>query len=97
MQVTYFDRHTSMDSATRKLILRTINSLSDCPLGHSTSTIENWLYGSFDGYDYSKFATISHELESVTETDLELGNQIREIFQTISQYPRTQHLNNNNL
>lgn len=95
-EITFFNRHESMDSATRETILDAIRELHMCPLGHSTFTMENWLYGSFDGYDYSAVAIESHELQSVTEQDPELGKQISEIFNMIGKYPRTTEPNNNN-
>lgn len=96
MKIAFFNRHESMNSETRSTILDAINDLYECPLGHSTSTIQNWLYGSFDGYDYSAVAIESHELQSVTEQDPELGKQILEIFNMIGKYPRTNEPNNNN-
>lgn len=95
-QITYFNRHESMDSATHRMILDIINDLYDCPLASSTFILQNWLYGSFDGYDYSGAAIESHELQSVTEQDPELGKQILEIFNMIGKYPRTNEPNNNN-
>jgi hypothetical protein len=88
-QITFFNRHESMDSATRHEILDVISELHMCPLGHSTFTMENWLYGSFDGYDYSDVAIFSHELASITEVDAELGAKISELFGIIKNYPRT--------
>ena len=88
MKITYFNRHESMDSETRSMILDTINDLYDCPLGHSTFTMQNWLYGAFDGYDYSEVAIFSHELASITHVDSELGSKISEIFGIIEKYPR---------
>jgi hypothetical protein len=95
-QITYFNRHENMDSETRRMILDTINDLHMCPLGSSTFTMENWLYGSFDGYDYSEVAIFSHELASITNVDSELGAKISEIFGIIEKYPRTANPNNNN-
>jgi len=89
MQVTHFNRHQSMNSETRSMILETINELCDCPLGHSTFTVENWLYGAFDGYDYSEIAKPSNELASIMQADPSLGFKILLIFDTIEKYPRT--------
>lgn len=93
-QITYFNRHESMNSETRKMILETINDLYDCPLGPSTFTMQNWLYGSFDGYDYSDVAIHSHELATITHVDSELGAKISEIFGIIEKYPRIGRPNN---
>jgi len=95
MKPTYFNRHESMNSETRSTILNAINDLHLCPLGHSTFTIQNWLYGSFDGYDYSSVAMESHELSSIKEEDFELFEKILQIFNMIKKYPRTNEPNNN--
>lgn len=95
MKATYFNRHESMNSETRSTILNVIRDLDQCPLGHSTFTIQNWLYGSFDGYDYSTIAIESHELASIKEEDLELFEKILQIFNMIKKYPRTNEPNNN--
>jgi hypothetical protein len=76
-----------MSSETRGSILDIIADLAICPLGHSTFTMENWLYGSFDGYDYSEIAIPSRELASIKEVDPELAAKIAEIFATIKNYP----------
>ena len=89
-QITYFNRHENMDSETRKMILDVINDLYDCPLGHSTFTMQNWLYGLFDGYDYSEIAIFSPELASITFVDVELTCKISHIFSIIEKYPRIQ-------
>ena len=89
-QITYFNRHENMDSETRKMILDIINDLYDCPLGHSTFTMQNWLYGLFDGYDYSEIAIFSSELASITSVDVELTCKISHIFSIIEKYPRIQ-------
>lgn len=95
-QITYFNRHESMDSETRRMILDVIVDLRDCPLGCSTAIMENWLYGAFDGYDYSDAVIFSYELASITHVDPELGAKISTIFGIIEKYPRTKKPNNNN-
>jgi hypothetical protein len=75
-----------MSSETRKMILDTIIDLSECPLG-STIVVENWLYGSFDGYNYYEVAIQSNELASITAADPELGDKIVKIFDIINEYP----------
>ena len=94
-QITFFNRHESMDSETRGMILDIINDLYDCPLGHSTYTMQNWLYGSFDGYDYSDVALNSNELNSIRIVDAALATKLTQIFYIISIYPRTANPNNN--
>ena len=84
-QITYFNRHNNMDSATHEMIFDAMKELDDCPLGHSTITMQNWLYGLFDGYDYSDAVIFSHELLSITHVDPEF----------IEKYPRTAEPNGN--
>ncbi len=86
MEIRRFDRHENMSSETRKMILDTIIDLSECPLG-STIVVENWLYGSFDGYNYYEVAIQSNELASITAADPELGDKIVKIFDIINEYP----------
>ena len=87
MEIRRFNRHENMSSETRGLILNVIRELDECPLSVSTFTVENWLFGSFDGYDYSEYAITSTELASITEVDPALGNKIKEIFTLINSYP----------
>lgn len=87
-QITRFNRHESMDSETRSLILDTIKEVGNLPLGSSSYVMKNWLYGLFDGYDYSEFAISSHELASITSVDVELSCKISHIFSIIEKYPR---------
>lgn len=87
MDIRRFNRHEHMDSETRGMILETINELALCPLGPSASIMENWLYGAFDGYDYSEIAIFSTELATITHVDSELGAKISGIFGIIEKYP----------
>jgi len=91
MEIRKFNRHENMSSETQKLILETINDVALCHLGHSTFVVENWLFGSFDGYDYSEYAISSTELASITEVDPALGAKITEIFTLINSYPTLIH------
>jgi len=94
-KITYFNRHESMNSKTRSIILDIINDLYECPLSHSTFTIQNWLYGSFDGYDYSSVAIESNELNSIRNVDSELAEKILHVFNMIEKYERTNEPNRN--
>ena len=94
-KITYFNRHESMNSETREYIMKTIRDLDECPLGHSTFTIQNWLYGAFDGYDYSAVAIESNELQSIKQVDSELSEKILNSFNTIKKYKRTKEPNSN--
>jgi hypothetical protein len=84
-----------MNSETREYIMKTIRDLDECPLGHSTFIIQNWLYGAFDGYDYSAVAIESNELRSIKQVDFELSENILKVFNTIEKYKRTNEPNSN--
>jgi hypothetical protein len=88
MSIPRFNRHEHMDSETRAMILDANVDLSISELGHSTFIIENWLYGAFDGYDYSEHALVSTELKTVTDCDPELGLKLLDIFNKIKNYPK---------
>jgi hypothetical protein len=95
MQVTYFNRHENMDSETRFKILDLIKELSykcEC----DTFTLENYLYGSFDGYDYSEIVIKSDALAKLTFENVELALKVTDIFAIIEKYPRTKQPNNSN-
>ena len=99
-QITYFNRHQSMDSETRHLILDTIRELRFITYTENGEEkyfnhLENWLYGTFDGYDYSEYAIPSRELAIITHINSDLGAKISEIFGIIEKYPRTTQPNNN--
>lgn len=100
-QITYFNRHQSMDSETRSFILDTIRELRYITYTDESgkkkyfNRLENWLYGTFDGYDYSEFAITSKELAILTHINSDLGARISEIFGIIEKYPRTNQPNNN--
>jgi hypothetical protein len=92
-QVTFFNRHESIDSYMMDKIRGAIKELF--MLDVKTSTIENYLYGVYDGYDYSEIALDSKELLDIAFVSPQLGIQITEIFATIKNYPRTSEPNNN--
>jgi len=95
--VTFFNRHQSMEPETRSFILKTISKLHDCDDTsiRSVNAMANWLYGTFDGYDYSGVAIYSKALAEITHYDPDLGAEISEIFGIIEKYPRTPTPNNN--
>lgn len=99
-QITYFNRHQSMDSDTRSFILDTIRELRYITytdeLGEEKyfNSLENWLYGTFDGYDYSEFAIPSKEFAELAHTNIDISSKISEIFGIIEKYPRVELANN---
>ena len=95
-QVTYFNRHESMDSETRHKILDLISDLQiieNCSAGN----VINMLYGSFDGYDYSDEILGQHTLlNSLNDGgNNQLVKEILAIVSIINSYPRTAQPNNN--
>ena len=86
-QITHFDRHASMSKETHQEIMDLITELmlSDCKCAR---IILNWLYGAFDGYDYSEVVIFSKELAELSMHDAELAVKVAEIYSTIENYPR---------
>ena len=99
--ITYFNRHQSMDSKTREFVLDTIRELRYTSYTDENgkekyfNRLENWLYGTFDGFDYSEIAIHSNELAKLTFVNIDLACKLTDIFSIIEKYPRTTHPNNN--
>ena len=88
--IFYFDRHKSMSSETRneiRLIIREILHI-DC------TRMENWLYGLYDGYDYSGTEAFLPEVEKIAKQDPQLALRIISLYQVIDTYPLTTQPNN---
>jgi hypothetical protein len=94
-QITFFNRHENMDSETRFFILDVIKELCYKCETTNTARIENWLYGAFDGYDYSSIAIFSKDMADLTHENTDLACKVSEIFSIIEKYPRTAEPNNN--
>ena len=81
-EVIRFDRHSNMDSKTRKAIL---DLIIDVQMEIKDSfELVNSLYGLFDGYNY--FFTDEFQTELVKIKDTELGERIGDIYITINSY-----------
>lgn len=80
MSYTKFDRHESMDSKTRKEILNLISEVSD--LDNSPNSLENMLYGLFDGYLYEELQLLALKLPT------NLGAKIIRIYDICNRYPK---------
>ena len=81
-EVTRFDRHSNMDSKTRKVIL---DLISDIQIEIEDSfELVNSLYGLFDGYNYFFTDEFQTELAKIEHT--ELGERIGDIYITINSY-----------
>jgi len=93
-KTTYFNRHESMSSETRTQIMDLISDLMIIERCNPRNVI-NMLYGTFDGYDYGnsfKTDNLIQELQDGGNTGL--VNQIFEVADTISKYPRSSEPNN---
>ena len=81
-EVIRFDRHSNMDSKTRKAIL---DLISDIQIEIEDSfELVNSLYGLFDGYNYFFTDEFQTELAKIEHT--ELGERIGDIYITINSY-----------
>jgi len=94
-KTTYFNRHESMSSETRSAIKDLISDLmiiENC----NPDNVINMLYGSFDGYDYGdRFKNDILIQQFQDGGNIGLINQILEVAETISKYPRTEQPNGN--
>lgn len=83
--IFYFDRHASMSSETRQEVLSIIRELLevDCVL------MENWLYGLFDGYDYSGTDRFIPEVEKIAKQNPQLALRIIALYQVVDEYELT--------
>jgi hypothetical protein len=90
MNYTRFNRHEDMNSETRSEILSLIREIScDDNIEKSlSSTIENSLYGLFDGYLYESLQIDAQYLPT------NLAAKVIKIFNICSRYPKLETLNN---
>ena len=86
MSIPKFNRHEHMDSSTRGIILDCINELSDCET--ETRSIENMLYGFFDGFDYSDDIEESTEMNEIKIENPNLHLKILVICRIVKKYPK---------
>lgn len=94
-QITFFNRHESMDSETRRKILDLISDLrimENC----NPSRVENMVYGLFDGYDYSLLIESDALIQQLKDGgNTGLVNEIFAITAIVKSYPRTDEPNGN--
>ena len=97
LTITYFNRHESMDHATRNRTLDLISDLVIATSGSVPGSIMNMLHGLFDGYDYSDEIRAQHKfLNQLNDSvNTRLVNEILAITEIIKNYPRTNEPNNN--
>ena len=95
-KITYFNRHESMDSTTRGMILDLISDIriiENC----NPFNVENMLFGLFDGYDYSELIESDNLIQQFKDGgNTGLVNEILAITSIVKSYPRTDQPNGNN-
>ena len=84
-EIRRFDRHEHMDAQTREGILELINKLM--LLNTETFTVRNYLYGFFDGYDYSEVLPEHNEMKELKEESFELYLKVLGVCMIVSKYP----------
>ena len=87
MEITHFDRHESMNDETRSEILQVIKKLSFS--NESSFTLENYLYGLFDGYDYTSIILNSEDFKKIKDKDL--IDRLKKILEVVNKYPRVEY------
>jgi hypothetical protein len=73
-----------MNDETRSEILQVIRTLSFSD--ESSFKLENYLYGLFDGYDYTPFILNSEDFKNIK--DKELTDRVTKILDEVNKYPR---------
>ena len=79
-EIRRFDRQAQMDSETREEILDVLSE-SDTP-----KVLTNYLYGLFDGYDYSETANFKKEVEFLKRKNPKLHQRVVDIYKKIDKY-----------
>ena len=88
-----FDRHAEMSAETRHEILDLIKKPYDDKLydkleaqGLSFMEYENYLYGLYDGYDYSQTKRFKDTFAKVKKASLPLYKRIMKVYDTVGNY-----------
>ena len=80
---TQFDRHESMNSETRREIMDIISELRNVDAEiESLNTLENMMYGLFDGYLYENVQLYALELPTGIAT------RIMKVYDICNRYPK---------
>jgi hypothetical protein len=82
-EVRNFDRHKQMDSNTRSEILDIIDEIDDID---GFRSLNNYLYGLFDGYDYSQTDDFKSDMEKLKSVNLNLFNRIQNVYSGVDKY-----------
>jgi len=79
-EIRRFNRQEQMDSETREEVLDT---LSDPDL---SGALTNYLYGLFDGYDYSETENFQKEMRKLKSKDMNLYDRVNRLYKKIDMY-----------
>jgi len=104
-EIRRFDRHANMGGETRRQILDYTNypiiyndmdkyeRLNEAlkKEGFRKSTFSNYLYGLFDGYDYSDTDTFKEQMAIIKKADPEFHKKISSIYEEIKSYPEVKY------
>jgi hypothetical protein len=85
-EIRRFDRHEQMSSEMRGEILDTINEFY---LIDGFRRLQNYLFGLFDGYDYSQTEYFKEEMDKLKVEHPNLYNRIQKIYHKIDTYSFT--------
>jgi hypothetical protein len=79
-EIRRFDRHEQMDSQTREEILDIVSE------PELRGALTNYLYGLYDGYDYSQTERFKEEMKNLKSKDSVLHDRINAIYKKIDKY-----------
>jgi hypothetical protein len=86
MNIQHFDRHAHMSQETLHEIHQCITELMH--IESDTYNLNNWLFGLFDGFDYTEQIISSPELAEVTHINPALGARISAVCGAVESYPK---------
>ena len=86
MEITFFDRHKWMTDELHTEIMDCISELhfSDC----STHALQNWLFGFFDGFNYSKQIVSSLQFRDLIAENFDLASRIAAVALECASFPK---------
>ena len=93
-EIRRFDRHAQMDGDTRSEILDTINEFY---LIDGFRNLQNYLYGLFDGYDYSQTDSFKKSMNELKSKNKSLHDRIEKIYDKIEKYSFDKYARGGNL
>jgi len=79
-EIRRFDRHEEMDGDTRTQILDAIRNPS------VSRRLENYLFGLFDGYDYSNNKDFKLEMKNLKSKDSKAYKEVVDIYEKVDKY-----------